>query len=84
MLMQQLLLECIMLTCAASQRLLVNMSLCHRNTEVLQEQLHAAHTRAEKAEQSAAQADQLSLQLAELQSRQKMWEQVLQVSQGPA
>ncbi len=55
-----------------------SISFC-RNTEVLQEQLHAAHIRAEAAEQSAAQAEQLSVQLAELQSRQSTWDKVLQV-----
>ena len=52
---------------------------CCRNTEVLQEQLHAAHTRAEMAEQRAAEADGLSLQLNQLQSHQQTWDKVLQV-----
>lgn len=54
--------------------------MCYRNTEVLQEQLHAAHLRAEAAEKQATQAEQLSLQLAELQSRQEVWDKVLQVA----
>ena len=54
--------------------------MCHRNTEVLQEQLHAAHLRAEAAEKQVTQAEQLSLQVAELQSRQEVWDKVLQVA----
>ncbi|KAL3148911.1 hypothetical protein ABBQ32_001779 [Trebouxia sp. C0010 RCD-2024] len=49
-----------------------------RNTEVLQEQLHAASTRAEMAEQRAAEADGLILQLTQLQSHQQMWDKMLQ------
>ena len=45
---------------------------------MLQEQLHTAHMRAEAAEQGVARAEQLQLQLADLQVRQKMWDQVLQ------
>lgn len=54
--------------------------ICCRNTEVLQEQLHAAQLRAEAAEKQVTQAEQLSLQLAELQSRQEVWDKVLQVA----
>ncbi|KAA6425687.1 MAG: hypothetical protein FRX49_04584 [Trebouxia sp. A1-2] len=53
-----------------------------RNTEVLQEQLHAAQLRAEAAEKQVTQAEQLSLQLAELQSRQEVWDKVLQGLSG--
>ncbi|DBA74329.1 TPA: hypothetical protein ACH3X1_011104 [Trebouxia sp. C0004] len=53
-----------------------------RNTEVLQEQLHAAHLRAEAAEKQVTQAEQLSLQLAEVQSRQEVWDKVLQSPSG--
>ena len=52
---------------------------CCRNTEVLQEQLHAANTRADVAEQRAAETDGLSVQLAQLQSHQQTWDKVLQV-----
>ena len=45
----------------------------------MQEQLHAAHTRAEAAEQRAAAADALSVELAQLQAQQTVWEEVLQV-----
>lgn len=58
----------------------VPLVVCYRrNTEVLQEQLHAAETRADVAEQRAAEADGLSLQLAQLQSHQQTWDRVLQV-----
>ena len=50
-----------------------------RNTEVLQEQLHAAHSRADIAEQRAAESDGLAVQLAQLQSHQQTWGKVLQV-----
>lgn len=56
-----------------------NSVCCYRNTEVLQEQLHAASTRAEMAEQRAAEADGLILQLTQLQSHQQMWDKMLQV-----
>ena len=49
---------------------------------MLQEKLHAAHMRAEAAEQEAAHAQQLEQQLADLEARQKMWDQVLQVTQS--
>lgn len=52
---------------------------CCRNTEVLQEQLYSANTRADMAEQRAAEADGLSVQLAQLQSHQQIWHKVLQV-----
>lgn len=47
---------------------------------MLQEQLHSANTRADMAEQRAAEADGLSVQLAQLQSHQQTWDKVLQVS----
>lgn len=59
---------------------LIDSPICCRNTEVLQEQLHAAQLRAEAAEKQVTQAEQLSLQLAELQSRQEVWDKVLQVA----
>ena len=46
----------------------------------MQEQLHAAHARIAAAEQNASQAEQLRVQLEKLQSHQKVWDQVLQVS----
>lgn len=46
---------------------------------MLQEQLHAANTHAEMAEQRAAEADGLALQLTQLQAHQQMWDKVLQV-----
>ncbi len=59
---------------------LPNSPTCCRNTEVLQEQLHAAQLCAEAADKQVTQAEQLSLQLAELQSRQEVWDKVLQVA----
>lgn len=46
---------------------------------MLQEQLHSANARADIAEQRAAEADGLSVQLAQLQSHQQTWDKVLQV-----
>ena len=51
-----------------------------RNTEVLQEQLQEAHSRAEAAEHRAAEADQLSQHVVQLQLDQKTWDKVLQVA----
>lgn len=52
----------------------------NRNTEILQEQLHAAHAAKAAAEQQAAEADHLRVQLQSLQSQQQTWDAVLQVS----
>ena len=52
---------------------------CCRNTEVLQEQLHAANSRADIAEQRAAESDGLAVQVAELLSHRQTWDKVLQV-----
>lgn len=46
---------------------------------MLQEQLHAANSRADIAEERAAESDGLAVQLAQLQSHQQTWDKVLQV-----